>query len=449
MLNYWKLHKLPILIVFVCILLYYSFAYDLQRTDFIKLTTLFTAVFFFCYKLLQLEKKNIKFLLVTGILFRMVFLLASPSLSQDFYRFIWDGQLLNYGVNPYLFTPNTIISQSDISIANAQELYQGMGELNARHFSNYPPLNQIIFALATLLSSKSVLGSIIVMRLLIILADVGIVYFGIKLLKNINRPSYLIFWYFLNPLVLIELTGNLHFEGVMLFFFIWSLYLMSLKKWIWAAVIYAFSIVTKLVPLLFLPLFLKYFGFKKSILFYLLVGGTTFLFFLPFFSMEFVNNFSATTGLWFSNFEFNAALYNIVKTIGAYFGVKNYEMIKIYGKVAVLTCVIVLLLFTFFRNNTKQTVLLSSMLLTLSVYYLLSATVHPWYISFLVLLTVFTKYRYALVWSLTSILSYQAYSNTAFTENFFLLAVEYIAVYGALIYELFNFNFKRAKPLIS
>ncbi|MEE9362639.1 MAG: mannosyltransferase [Cellulophaga sp.] len=445
MLTYWKLHKFPILLVLTSILFYYSFAFNLDRTDFIKLITLFAGAFFICYKIIQLEKWNFKFLLIAGILFRVVFLITVPNLSQDFYRFIWDGQLLANGINPYLLTPNTILEENTILISNAQELYDGMGELSAKHYSNYPPLNQLIFTISALIAGKSILGSIIVMRILVILADIGIVFFGIKLLKSLNRPTHLIFWYFLNPLVIIELTGNLHFEGVMLFFFIWSIYLISQKQWLFATILYAASIATKLVPLLFLPLFLNYFGFKKSVLFYLVVGTTTLLFFLPFFSMEFVHNFSETVGLWFSNFEFNAGFYNIVKNISIANGAKNYEVIKIYGKIAALTTISIVLIFTFFRNNEKLPTLITSMLLALSMYYFLSATVHPWYLSFLVLLSVFTTYRFAIVWSATAILSYWAYSNPSFTENLYLLFIEYLVVYAFIIYEIFDLRKRKLR----
>ena len=424
------------LLVLLSIIFYTSFAYSLHREDFIKLLSLVFGLFFLCFKLIQFQKWNFKFLLGTGIIFRLVFLLAEPNLSQDFYRFIWDGELIVHLKNPYLYLPNVLIEQKDLAIANAQELYNGMGDLSPKFYSNYPPLNQLIFALSALLGGKTILGSVIVMRIVIILADIGIVYFGRKLLKNLNRSPHLIFWYFLNPLVLIELTGNLHFEGVMLFFFIWSLYLLSVNQWKSSAIVYALSIMVKLVPILFLPLFLTHFKFKKSILFYTIIGTTMVVLLLPFYSPEFYANYSKTISLWFSNFEFNAGIYNGIKQIATAYDAKPWELINTYGKITPLVTISIVLLFTFLSKNKNLNTLISSMLFVLSIYYFISPTVHPWYVIFLILVTIFTHYRYSLLWSAAVFLSYWAYSQPDFKEHLGLLAIEYIAVFGFLIYEL-------------
>lgn len=434
--SYWNLHRIPILMIVASLAFYFAFAYDLQRTDFIKLLSLFTALFFFCFKIIQFEKWNFKFLLFAGIVFRLAFLFSEPNLSQDFYRFIWDGELVAQGLNPYLFPPDDLILRSDIVLANAQQLHEGMGSLSARHFSNYPPLNQLLFALSVLLGGKTIMGSVVAMRILILLADVGIVYYGRKLLKYLNRSPHLIFWYFLNPLVVIELSGNLHFEGLMLFFFVLSLYLLSQKKWAWAATVYALSISIKLIPILFLPLFLRHFGFKKSVPFYVLVAGVCILTFLPFYSPHFLDNYLETVGLWFSNFEFNAGLYNIVEQIAIQFDAKPWEFIKTYGSITPLIIIGAVLLFTFLRKNEKLSILITSMLGILTLYYFLASTVHPWYVIFLVLLTLYSDFRYPLFWSAVVIFSYSAYSNPYYSENLWLIATEYIVVFGFLIYEI-------------
>ena len=441
--TFWKLHTFPILMVFASFLFYISFGYDLPRTDFFKLLTLYLALFFLCYKLIQFEKWNFKFLLVSGILFRLVLLFAEPNLSQDFHRFVWDGQLIVHGINPYLHLPKDLILDIQHKIPNAMQVYNGMGELSASHYSNYPPLNQLIFALAALLTGSSTLGSLIVMRIVIIFADLGVFYFGRKLLSKLNRPPHLIFWYFLNPLVILELSGNLHFEGVMLCFFIGSLYFLIEKKSSLAAVVYALSISIKLVPLIFLPLFLKYFGIRKSIPFFGIIGGVCLLLVLPFHAPEFIANYSRTIGLWFSNFEFNAGLYNVVKHIGIQWGAKPWELIKTYGKIIPWIVISLVALITFIRQNQRMNVLVTSMLWILSLYYFLSATVHPWYVIFLVLLCLFTEFRFPMVWSLTIILSYSAYSNEDYRENWLLLFVEYIAVYGFMIYEIIRLHNKK------
>ncbi|MEM8763717.1 MAG: mannosyltransferase [Bacteroidota bacterium] len=429
--------KIPLLLSLGSILLYAGFAYDLVRTDFIKLVSLYAALFFLSLKLIQTTQWNFRFLVVIGVLFRLVFFWATPNLSQDFYRFIWDGNLVISGINPYLYTPNQIMEWSQIPIANNGFLFDGMGELSAKHFSNYPPFNQALFTIASFFGGKSILGSIIAMRLQIILADLGILFFGTKLLDILGKPKQTIFWYFLNPLVIIELTGNLHFEGVMLFFMVWSIYLVLKGNWMTSAPIYALSISTKLLPILFLPLFLRFLGIRKSIGFYVLVITSCLLFLLPFYDSNFIDNYGETIGLWFSNFEFNAGIYNLVKSIGVhFFDAKPWLLVKHYGSTIALLVVLVTVGMAFLRNNEQPRTLITSILFALTLYFLLSSTVHPWYLVTLLFLGLAGGYRFPLVWTATVILSYAAYANPDYQENLWLLAVEYLMVFGFLFYEI-------------
>lgn len=438
-----KLHRVSLILAVLSFVFYYTFAYHLQRTDFVKLLTLFVALFFFCFKLIQFEKLNFRFLLGLGIIFRLVFLFTEPNLSQDFYRFIWDGHLVANGDNPYLHTPDDLIKNMVSIIPNADVLYEGMGSLSARHYSNYPPLNQLLFALASFIGGKSMFGSLLVLRITIILADIGVFYFGRRLLKNLNKSPHLIFWYFLNPLVIVELTGNLHFEGVMLFFFILSMFLLSINKWKVAAVVMACSISVKLVPLLFLPLFFKYLGWKKSIIFYSIIGITSIVLFLPFNTPEFIVNYTKTISLWFSNFEFNSSIYNIAKKIAIHFDAKPWEFIKEYGKITPVLTIVTVALFTLLPKKYDLNRVLWSMMWVMTIYYFISTTVHPWYPIFLVLLSIFTTYRYAIIWSAAIVLSYFAYSQADFNENLWLLGIEYTSVFGFIVYEIVTHHNKK------
>ena len=446
LLSFIKQYKIPLLFAIASIALYISFGYDLERSDFVKLISLYTALFFttclFIKKIISKSRDNFWFLAGLGIIFRLTFILAIPNLSQDFYRFLWDGRLLLKGFSPYLFTPDSSPILG-ISIVQSKELIQGMGALNASHFSNYPPINQLLFAIAALFAGKSILGSVIVLWVLIIMADVGILYFGKKLLEELNLPIKNIFWYFLNPFIIIELSANLHFEGVMLFFFVWALYLLFKGKWFWAAVLIGISISVKLIPLLFLPLFLKYFRKKKNLTgldlpslfkFYTIIGITVLVTFVPFLSSEFIQNFSATIALWFQNFEFNASVYYIIRWIG--FQIVGWNTIGTIGKILPVLVLLFVMSIALFRKNKTPQQLITAMLFAVSFYFFLSTTVHPWYIATPLLLSVFTKYKFAIVWSFMVMLSYSAYGKDGFDENLWLVALEYIMVIGIAVWEI-------------
>ena len=435
------------LLISISSLFYFLTAYFLDRTNFSQLITQYLILFVIFWYLVTKEKNNFTLLVATAVVFRLVFIVAIPNLSQDFYRFIWDGRMSLEGLNPYLYLPETLINKGNLPIKQAVDLYAGMGTLNGSHFTNYPPINQLNFFIAALFSNSSIVGSVVVLRLQIILADIGIIYFGKKILEKLELPVHHIFLYALNPLIIIELTGNLHFESVMLFFLVWSLFVLLQKKWIGAALIFGLSVSVKLIPLLFLSLFYQWFtknkettGILKFLSFSAITIGLNVLLFLPFLSSNLLSNYSGSVGLWFQNFEFNASFYYIAREIGTLF--RGYNEIAIIGKILPILVVIFLLIITFFRKNKSPQQLITALLIGISFYYFTTTTMHPWYLATMVVLAVFTNYRFPIIWSFVIVLSYKAYANNPWQENLWLVMVQYLLVYGFLLWEIIQIKKK-------
>lgn len=421
------------------VIMYAAFTYDLVRSDFVKLLSLYAALFFLSFKVIQLQRLNWKLLLGFGIVCRLVFLFAIPNLSQDFYRFIWDGRMTVEGINPYLSTPQEWMQSGNFDVvAQSRQLVEGMQSLNASHFTNYPPVSQWVYALSGILFPKSILGSVIVMRIILIFADIITFIFLRKLLLQLKLPQYQAFWYFLNPLVIIELTGNLHFEGLMVMCLLISIYLLLIKKWIWAAVLFGLSVSVKLLPLVLLPLFFHYFrkqeklNIYKLIAFYGITFLTVFITFLSFLSVELVQNFGDSVALWFNKFEFNASIYYIIRWIG--FQTVGWNIIGVAGKILPIAILITILGLSFFRKNNSEKTMFASMLFALSIYFLLSTTVHPWYLITPLAISIFTHYKYLFVWSFTVILSYSAYGINCFNEQLWIVGLEYLLVVLSFVF---------------
>ena len=119
-----------------------------KRSDTVVLLSLYSGIFVLLWFWIR-NFSNLAGILLIGILARLCFSFHLPELSQDFYRFLWDGHVQQLGINPYLYTPNKLIDL--VGFPDARLLVEKMGALSARNFSNYPPASQQLFKLAVLL----------------------------------------------------------------------------------------------------------------------------------------------------------------------------------------------------------------------------------------------------------------------------------------------------------
>ena len=420
------------LVIAASAILYFYFAYFLERTQTLHISIVYTALFGLYLWTInnRWEVKDVQLLLYAAIAFRVLLLASFPNLSDDIYRFVWDGRLIHAGINPFAHLPSYYI-ENGISINGlSPELYSKLNSPN--YFTIYPPFAQFVFWLSAA-PTDSVLLSAAIIRVLIIAAEVGTIFIGLKLLKKWKLPERNILIYALNPLVILELTGNLHFEAFMIFFLVGGIYLMFQSKIIHSAGFLALSIAAKLLPLMLLPALLKKLKVKKALVLYALLGLFIAVLFMPLLNAEFINGMRNSIGLYFQKFEFNGSIYYLVREYG--YWDRGYNIIETAGKDLALYSLIGILAISFLYP--KKLSVTYPWLLILTFYLLMSTTVHPWYITTLVMLSIFTKYRYAILWSFLIFFTYSGYMVNGFQEQLWITVVEYVAVIGFMFYEIF------------
>ena len=378
--------------------------------------------------------------IILGIGIRFLLLFAIPNLSDDFYRFIWDGRLLNNGINPFLELPSFYIENGLYSDFLIPDLYQNLN--SQQYFTVYPPVLQAIFMLATWLFPNSILGSVMVMKAVLLLFEIGSIILILKLLRHFKMPEQNVILYALNPVVILEIVGSIHFEGTMIFFSLLAIWLLVKNKWWWSAASMGMAIVAKLLPLMFLPFLIKRLKWK-SIRYYFVLEIVVLLLFSPLLNKVFITNISESIGLYFQDFEYNGSFYYVLRWIG--FQIEGYNMISYLSPWLSLAVAISIFGLSLNVKETTFKQLPRNMLFALTIFYLLSTTVHPWYITSMVAFGTLTRFRYPMVWSGLIFLTYFNYGYEPFQENIWLVIFEYLILLSWIIWEIKWFSFSKSK----
>ncbi|WP_373512266.1 glycosyltransferase family 87 protein [Persicitalea sp.] len=417
----------------------YFFLFQTARTDTVALLGLWGTLFLLYGIAIHYQTTfQFKILLGAAVVFRLLGMLHLPLLSDDVYRFIWDGRLLAQGYNPFLYLPKEILASGITTQAGLTEvLFQKLNSPD--YYTVYPPLLQGWFAVAATLGTSEI-ATVFWLRLPIFLGEIATIWLLYQILKLLGKDEAAtrrgVLLYALNPLVIVELTGNLHYEGLTICFLLAGLFFYLKQKQTSSATFLALAAGVKLLPLIFIPALLDRNDWKKSLK-YLLTAGVVFgLPFLFFLDKAIIENFSTSLDLYFRSFEFNASLYYLLRELGTW--VMGYNPIATIGPLLALVSVSLILFFSW--SEKLKINLPERWLWVLTVYLLCATTVHPWYVVPLVALGTLTRFRFPVVWSVVLPLTYVAYGQMPFQENLWLVAVEYLVVFGWMMWEILRYK---------
>ena len=112
----------------------------------------------------------------------------------------------------------------------------------------------------------------------------------------------------------------------MIFFVLLSFWLLLQNRWVGSSAVLALGIGTKLLPLIFLPLLVRYLGWKRGLLYASVTFVFTAVLFLPFLSLDLFQNVFSSLNLYFQKFEFNASVYYLIRAAG--YWLEGYNIIS-------------------------------------------------------------------------------------------------------------------------
>lgn len=360
-------------------------------------------------------------ILLSALGFRLLFLFSMPALSDDYFRYFFDGHLVTEGINPYLFTPDIALEMLPGECKELwEELFAGMNSKN--YYTIYPPLHQGVFYLVTV-GTKSVMESVIRVRLFLMLFDLANIFLLRKLINDGGIKSGALALYAFSPLVVLECVGNLHFEGIILTCLLATVLFLQKKQVRRAALAWASAIGLKLVPLILAPIWLFRLRESSFLRFISVSLVALALFFSPFLNVQVLENFFESFQLFQRKFEFNSSLYYIVREISMWF--VPYNPIKYVVPTLGLVSLVLIFLISTHNRGKGLLHLPRTMVWVYMAYLLFQPVVHPWYLIPIFGLGILAREWTPVIWSGLVAFSYAAYQNSPVEEQPVFLLLQY------------------------
>ncbi len=178
-------------------------------------------------------------------LFRLTLLPTRPTLSDDMFRYIWDGRVQGHGMSPYQYPPKAT------ELADLRR-----GDLTVWKYINrkevvtvYPPGAQLAFAAIWRIVGDSVIG----FKAVFVIAELlgGLVL--VRLLQHFEHPPERILIYLWSPLLIFEVAHAGHIDGLMLPLLIAAFWARVKERHWLLGICLGLAAMIKLFPALLLP----------------------------------------------------------------------------------------------------------------------------------------------------------------------------------------------------
>ncbi len=356
-------------------------------------------------------------ILILAAVLRLLFLFHPPQLSDDIYRYAFDGNQVLAGHTPYRDPPEAFLEQPGKTAEIA-------ARVNHPHLVTiYPPAAQLLFATGTWL------GGLTGLKLLFIGMDLWLIALLIRLASALGMPLWRVVLYAWHPLPILEIAASGHIDSAGLVALLTAVQLLlpnvlPLKRSFSSPVqhhavpnhsriasaflsggLYAVSVWTKLFPIVFLPLCYYLLRRGQFRMFILGLAVSSIFLFLPF--LPEIANALATFNLYASTWEFSGLGFQTLKAWGV--SGLSARLVLCFGFVLFL-----LYCYRFPRQRHTENAPQTTLQQILAAHYfigfgflLFTPTLHPWYGLYLLVFLPFfpTAPGLILSWSIT--LGYQ------------------------------------------
>ncbi|MEE8575658.1 MAG: glycosyltransferase 87 family protein [candidate division Zixibacteria bacterium] len=363
------------------------------------------------------EQKNIFWMTIGfAIAARLIMLFGAGDqfyLSDDIYRYLWDGRVSLAGINPYLHIPTA---------PELTELRDSLVYPNINHSylpTIYPPMAQNIFLLSSWVDSAGFLGFKIICAIFELLTLFGLFY----LLREYGQSRRHLLLYLFSPLILIEFYLSAHLDILAMPFLIVGLIALHRDKPTLTGIAFALASLVKFYGLFFIPLIFLHLKPTQRVRFASATVITIVLLYLPYlFGNE--GKFLGSLGDYLQEWQFNASIFFLLKYILA---LESARLI-VAGLFLMWLCWLMI------RSGDIRWKLFA----IFAGYLVLTPTFFPWYFVWLFPLLLLYRHPPFIYLSGSILLSYHVligqYSTGTWSPMIWLGLITYLPFFGLLIW---------------